>query len=86
MYSFKSVFDICNNDRVSILQQSVNVITNWTRYNDMRVNTKKTKEMMRCFCRDETHVTATPTIGIDGNTIERMTQAKVLGVTRLFIN
>ena len=38
-----TVFDICNNDRVSMLQQSVDVITNWTRDNDMRVNTKKTK-------------------------------------------
>ena len=76
-----TVFDICNNDRVSILQQSVDVITNWTRDNDMRVNTTKTKEMMICFCRDETHVTATPTVVIDGNTIERVTQAKVLGVT-----
>ena len=37
-----TVFDICNNDRVSMLQQSVDVITNWTRDTDMRVNTKKT--------------------------------------------
>ena len=38
-----TVFDIFNNDRVSMLQQSVDVITNWTRDNAMRVNTKKTK-------------------------------------------
>ena len=76
-----TVFDICIDDRVSMLQQSVDVITNWARDNAMRVNTKKTKEMMICFCRDETPVTATPTVVIDGNTIERMTQAKVLGVT-----
>ena len=66
---------------VSMLQQSVDVITNWTRDNDMRVNTNRTKEMMICFCRDETHVAATPTVVIDGNTIKRVTQVKVLGVT-----
>ena len=38
-----TAFDICNNDRVSMLQQSVDVIANWTRDNYMRVNTKKTK-------------------------------------------
>ena len=37
--------------------------------------------MMICFCRDETHVTATPTVVMDGSTIERLAQAKVLGVT-----
>ena len=37
--------------------------------------------MILCFCRDENHVTATPTVVIDGNTIEQVTQAKVVGVT-----
>ena len=34
-----------------------------------------------CFCRDEAHEASLPCIVIDGNAIDRVRQAKVLGVT-----
>ena len=45
----------------------------------MRINTSKTKEI--CFCKDRTYVESLPYIDINGTDIERVTQAKVLGVT-----
>ena len=37
--------------------------------------------MIICFCRNDTHIASIPRIVIDDNDIERVTQAKVLGVT-----
>ena len=34
-----------------------------------------------CFCRNDNHVASIPRIVLDDNDIERVTQAKVLGVT-----
>ena len=48
----------------------------------MRINTTKTKEMVICFRRDRTFVDSLPYyIYMNGNYIERVSQAKVLGVT-----
>ena len=47
----------------------------------MRINARKTKEMIICFCRNDNHVASIPRIVLDNNDIERVTQAKVLGVT-----
>ena len=41
----------------------------------------KTKEMVICFCKDRTYVESLPYIDINGTDIERVTQAKVIGVT-----
>ena len=46
-----------------------------------RINARKTKEMIICFCRNDNHVASIPRIVLDDNDIERVTQAKVLGVT-----
>ena len=64
-----------------MLQESADVITDWSRRNDMSINARKTKEIIICFCRNDNHVASIPRIVIDDNDIERVTQAKVLGVT-----
>ena len=64
-----------------MLQQSVDVITDWSRRNDMRIYARKTKEMIICFCRNDNHVASIPRIVLDDNYIDRVTQANVLGVT-----
>ena len=61
--------------------QSADVITDWSRHNDMRINARKTKEMIICFCRNDNHDASIPRIVLDDNDIERVTQDKVLGVT-----
>ena len=66
---------------VPMLQESADVITDWSRRNDMRINARKTKEMIICFCRNDNHVASIPRIILDDNDIERVTQANVLGVT-----
>ena len=76
-----TVFDVCNNTSVPMLQESADVITDWSRRNDMRINARKTKEMIICFCRNDNHVASIPRIVVDDNDIERVTQARVLGVT-----
>ena len=37
--------------------------------------------MVKCFCKDRAYVESLPYIDINGTDIERVTQAKVLGVT-----
>ena len=77
------MFDICSHTRVSMLQDSVDIISNWTTDNDMCINASKTKEMIinLCFCRDEAHEASLSCIIIDGNAIDSVRQAKFLGVT-----
>ena len=69
------MFDVCNNTSVPMLQESADIVTGGSRHNDMRINATKTKEMIICFCRNDNHVASIPRI------VERVTQAKVLGVT-----
>ena len=64
-----------------MLQEYADIITEWSRNNDMRINATKTKEMSICFGRNDNHVASIPRIVIDNNDIARVTQAKVLGVT-----
>ena len=78
-----TIFDDCTNTSVPMLQESADIsyITDWSRHNDVRINATKTKEMIICACRNDIHVESIPRIVIDDNDIERVTQAKVLGVT-----
>ena len=76
-----TIFEICNQDMVSVIQDSVDVVEQWFCNNNMRINTTKTKEMVICFRRDRTFVDYLPYIYMNGNYIERVSQAKVLGVT-----
>ena len=73
-----TVFEICNPTRVSVLQQSDASIANWSIDNGMRINTMKTKEIIKRFYRDPVFL---PYINIDVAAIERVSQVKVLGVT-----
>ena len=36
----------CNNSSVPVLQESADIITDWSRNNDMLINATKTKEMV----------------------------------------
>ena len=76
-YVFGTVFDVCNNSSVPMLQESADILTDWSRNNDMRINAT----MVICFCRNDNHVASIPRIVIDDNDIARVTQAKGLGVT-----
>ena len=73
-----TIFYVCNNTSVPMLQDSADIITDWSCHNDMRINATKTKEMIICFCRNDNHVASSPRIVIDDNYIERITHAKIL--------
>ena len=39
-----TIFEICNQNRLCVIQDSANVVEQWSCNNDMRINTSKTKE------------------------------------------
>ena len=47
----------------------------------MKINSNKSKEMVICFTPDETFRNYIPSIVIDGNIVETVEYAKLLGVT-----
>ena len=38
-----TIFDVCNNTSVPMLQESADIIIDWSRHNDMRINATKSK-------------------------------------------
>ena len=76
-----TVFEICNEDMAFVSQDSANHVEQWSCNNDMRINTTKTKEMVVCFRRGRTFIYYLPYIYMNGNQIERVSQAKLFGVT-----
>ena len=36
-----TIFDVCNNTSVPMLQESADIITDWSRHHDMRINAYK---------------------------------------------
>jgi len=66
---------------VSVIQDSADLVEQLSCNNDMRINTTKTKEMVICFRRDRTFVDYLPYIYMNENDIERVSLAKVLGIT-----
>ena len=65
-----TVFEICNEDMVSVIQDSADIVEQRSCNNDMRINTTKTKEMVICFRRDITFVDYLPYIYMNGNYID----------------
>ena len=68
-----TIFEICNQYMISVIQDSADVVEQWSCNNDMRINTTKTKEMV-CFRRERTFVDSLPYIYMNGNYIECLKQ------------
>ena len=75
-----TIFEICKKGSASVLQESVNIACQWSVENDMKINDNKTQELLICFCKDSFHATNLPNIVVDEKPIDRVSQAKVLGV------
>ena len=73
-----TVFEICTQNSVSTIHESVTVIEKWSKENDMKINASKTKEMIIRFGKGAESI---PKISIDEYEIERVDHTKVLGVT-----
>ena len=46
-----TLFEICSTTDVSVMQESIDKVGNWTKNNCMKINSEKSKEMVICFTR-----------------------------------
>ena len=68
------LFEICDRNDVSVIQESVDIAARWTEQNDMKINSEKSKEIIISFAQDGNFRSTIPNIKIDCH-------AKLLGVT-----
>ena len=76
-----TMFEICHRKSESVLQHSVDIAARWTLHNDMKSNSDKSKEMLLSFMQDPEFRNIVPRLKIDGNEIDNVQYAKLLGVT-----
>ena len=71
-----TLYEVCNTHSQSKLQNVVNDIQEWATDNNMSLNSSNTKELLIYFGREELDI---PCITINGDVIERVSCAKLLG-------
>ena len=76
-----TLFEICHRTSESVLQHSVDIAARWTLHNDMKINSDKSKEMLISFMQDPDLRSTVQRLIIDGNEIDDVKYAKLLGVT-----
>ena len=64
-----TIFEICNNTSVSVLQQLTTIIATLSTENDMRINAMQMKEIVISFCRGKTNRACLSCINKDRNAI-----------------
>ena len=67
-----------SDSQVPNLQEAADAAYMWTIQNDMIINKSKTKQLVIDFSKTRTNF---PTIRIDGTDTQRVTEAKILGIT-----
>ena len=75
-----TLFEICNTNEISEIQESIDNAADWTSMNCMKINSKKSKEMIISFTQDVNFKKCVPNIIIEGNPVEVVKHAKLLGV------
>ena len=75
-----TLFEICNMNEISEIQDSIDKAADWTSMNCIKINSKKSKEMIICFTHDVNFKKSVPNIIIEGNPVEVVKHAKLLGV------
>ena len=69
-------YEVCNTHSQNNLQNAVDGIQEWATDNNVSLNTNKTKELLVYFEREDLDI---PRITINGDVIERVSCAKLLG-------
>ena len=46
-----TLFEICEMNSISLMQEYVNIVAEWTNNNDMKINSEKSKEMLISYAR-----------------------------------
>ena len=75
-----TLFEICNTTEISEIQESIDKAADWTSMNCMKINSKKSKEMIISFTPDVNFKKSVPNIIIEGIPVEVVKYAKLLGV------
>ena len=76
-----TLFEICNTNEISEIQESIiDKVADWTAMNCMKINSKKSKEMIISFTHDVNFKKSVPNITIEGIPVEVVKHAKLLGV------
>ena len=76
-----TLFEVCERNGVSRMQESVDIAAKWTEENYMKLNKEKSKEMIISFVKNGNFRNTIPNIKIDGMDVEQVDHAKLLGVT-----
>ena len=76
-----TLFEICHRTSESVLQQSIDIAARWILHNDMKINSDKSKEMLISSMKDPDLRSTVPRLIIDGNSIDDVQYAKLLGIT-----
>ena len=76
-----TLFEVCERNGVSLMQESVDIAAKWTEENYMKLNKEKSKEMIISFAKNGNFRNTIPNIKIDGMDVEQVDHAKLLGVT-----
>ena len=71
-----TLYEVCNTHSQNKLQNAMDDIQEWATDNNMSLNTNKTKELLVYFGREDLDI---PRITINGDVIERVSCAKLLG-------
>ena len=77
-----TLFEVCERNGVSLMQESVDIASKWTEENYMKLNNEKSKEMIISFAKNGNFRHTIPNIKIDGIDVEHVGHAKLLGVCR----
>ena len=75
-----TLFEICNTNEISDIQESNDKAADWTSMNCMKINSKKSKEMIISFTHDVNFKKSVPNIIIEGIPVEVVKHGKLLGV------
>ena len=75
-----TLFEVCERNGVSLMQESVDIASKWTEENYMKLNNEKSKEIIISFGKNGNFQHTIP-IKIDGIDVEQVDHAKLLGVT-----
>ena len=75
-----TLFEICDRNVVSGLQETVDIAARWTEQNDMNINSENSKGIIISFSQDTNFRSTIPNIKINGRYIAQVCHAKLLGV------
>ena len=72
---------LCEMNSISLMQESVNIATEWTNNNDMKNNLGKSKERLISYTHSGNLGNEVPNILIESKVVERVDHVKLLGIT-----